>query len=643
MTYNPNMKCKRETVSTIHNGKNATASTRGAVITLGDEDELSHDPMDLDAVEDEETPTRRSSQRPRIIPARFRESITGSGGQNSRASSKRIKPTQPVYQSPERGETPLKAPNIPRSIDTRDDNAEEVQPTVCDSTATPTRPESTKPESTPSKLPLSLNNFTTDRSARRKSARRLFVMPTTTHGSDSEPEQEVALARRILAGDASASASASASSSNASREPSPAPTTPSKRPFTAGPARRRTRRKRTPTPPRDLPAHEQYFFQNRAGGPMTSSHTLAGVALLSHEQFYEKSRACPDPHAAELRFLHELHGRSFGQWAFELRCGFSVCLYGWGSKRGLITAFADYVKEHDRAGSIVIVNGYNGALTLREVLTTLARTIPALSSPTTKLPAQPTDLVTAILDALTATPPSPPMYLLISSLDAPPLRKLATQAILARLAAHPSMHLLATADTPNFPLLWDVSLRAQFAWVFHDATTFAPLRAEVAHASQGGAVDAVNALLGRSGRSVEGRGGVAYVLRSLPENARRLFQLLLAELLAAAASEEAGENEGIKGDDADAGAEFEAAVGRGANGVAVTKAQSLGGIEYRTLYHKAVQEFIATNEMAFRTLLKEFYDHQMVVGRRDTGGAEVLSVPFRREECEMILEDLVLE
>ena len=39
--------------------------------------------------------------------------------------------------------------------------------------------------------------------------------------------------------------------------------------------------------------------------------------------------------------------------------------------------------------------------------------------------------------------------------------------------------------------------------------------------------------------------------------------------------------------------------------------------------------------------LCRFHDHQMVVSRKDAIGTEMLSVPFRREELEAILEDLM--
>ncbi|KAG5928820.1 hypothetical protein E4U53_002578 [Claviceps sorghi] len=78
-------------------------------------------------------------------------------------------------------------------------------------------------------------------------------------------------------------------------------------------------------------------------------------------------------------------------------------------------------------------------------------------------------------------------------------------------------------------------------------------------------------------RRVNGREGVAFVLKSLPENAKKLFQLLVGEVLIAGMEDEETSS---RDDDA-------------------------AGVEYRMVYNKAVEEFICSSEMAFRTLLKE--------------------------------------
>jgi origin recognition complex subunit 2 len=198
--------------------------------------------------------------------------------------------------------------------------------------------------------------------------------------------------------------------------------------------------------------------------------------------------------------------------------------------------------------------------------------------------------------------------------------------MLARLAAHPSINLVCTADTPNFPLLWDVGFKTQYKFLFHDATTFAPYDAEI------DVVESVNELLGRSGRRVGGRDGVGFVLRSLPENARLLFRILVMEQLALSLTE-----------DNNLAHEDDQPVAQRNKKIAQTKSvvsEVNQGVEYQVLYQKAKQEFVCSGEVGFRTLLKEFHDHQMIESRKDAMGTERLLVPFRQEELEGLAEDL---
>ena len=381
------------------------------------------------------------------------------------------------------------------------------------------------------------------------------------------------------------------------------------------PSRKRSRkrhRKKSPTPPQDLPAHERYFWQNRPGKVKTSNNTLSSLSLLTHEQYHDQISSYEDPHAKAYETLYRIHTHSFPQWLFELSQDFNICLYGYGSKRRLVTEFAQYLHEHlPSIPQILVVNGYNTATNLRNVLTMLA-TLVYDCKPSTlpaNLGSQPRDILTTLLAHLTAHPPVQPINIFINSLDAQPLRRPSTSALLAQLAVHPSIHMLATCDTPNFPLLWDVSLREQFNWLFHDTTTFQ---------SYGGVeilnvIDEVNELIGRSGRSVKGKGGAGFVLRSLPENARSLYRVLIAEILTSAAD---GDGEG-------------------------KEREELGGVERKALYQKVVEEFICSSEMGFGQLLNEFFDHDMLVEKRDEEGTKVLGVPWRREECEEIIEELM--
>jgi origin recognition complex subunit 2 len=106
-------------------------------------------------------------------------------------------------------------------------------------------------------------------------------------------------------------------------------------------------------------------------------------------------------------------------------------------------------------------------------------------------------------------------------------------------------------------------------------------------------VDGVHELLGRSGRRVGGKEGVSFVLKSLPENAKNLFRVLIGEQLAAMDSSSGALTQDFDDDDDDDLPRTNNFMG---NEV---------GVEYRVLYQKAVEEFICSNEMNFRTLLKE--------------------------------------
>jgi origin recognition complex subunit 2 len=381
--------------------------------------------------------------------------------------------------------------------------------------------------------------------------------------------------------------------------------------------------KRSPTPEGDIPPEERYFFQNRSGPPQISSNTMASVNLLTHEEYFEQMRLYEEDHLPEKAYLVKLYARSFPQWLFELQQGFNICLYGWGSKRALSARFADWV--HARSNpkpAIVVVNGYTPKLNIRSVLAVLASVVMGDAMPP-RLVGQPHEVTDTVLTYLSEHPPLAPIIIVVNSIDAQPLRKGSTQNVLARIAAHSSIQLIATSDTPTVALLWNSSLLDQFKFLFHDCTTYAPYDAEL------NVVDDVHELLGRKGRRIGGKEGVGFVLKSLPENARNLYRVLLTEILSVLS-----DGHDFNGDEDPDGQDR-------APRKQTQDAENVG-IEYRSLYQKASEEFICSSDMNFRFLLKEFHDHQMITSSRDASGTEVLGVPLAREEMEGVLEDLVL-
>ncbi|RDA90330.1 hypothetical protein CP533_6000 [Ophiocordyceps camponoti-saundersi (nom. inval.)] len=472
-----------------------------------------------------------------------------------------------------------------RSTEDDDDNDEDEDKSPAKDQLSTPRTRRTRQFSTPNKTVTAStpsSRHAVDRSARRKSTRALIK--SAIEDEDDDDEEDDIIARNIL-------------QEEDSETPDQGPATPSSTHRTAV-------QPSSPSPARDitLPPHEQYFSHNRPGRPKTSDQTLSSMAPLTHEEYIASQQEEKLLHPG-IALLEKLHAESFPQWAFELRQGFSLCLYGLGSKRSLVTDFARSLQKKSGFSSsiAVVVNGYlPSASNTRELLSSIATAAHLPSTTISSTSSAAASMATSITSQLKSR-----LLLIVNSIDAAPLRKPSAQTILARLASHPLVDLICSADTPDFPLLWDVGLRSAFNFVFHDATTFAPLRVEV------NVVDDVNALLGRSTARLRAREGVAFVLRSLPENAKNLFRLLVAEVLMAM-------------DDDDDGA------GAGA------------AVEYRMVYNKAVEEFICSSEMAFRTLLKEFHDHQIITSRKDAIGTELLTLPFPRDELEAMLEDVMM-
>ncbi|KAH8821641.1 origin recognition complex subunit 2-domain-containing protein [Xylogone sp. PMI_703] len=457
-----------------------------------------------------------------------------------------------------------------------------------------------------------------DRSARRKST-KMIIERTILGGLSDNDEDDEDIAQHIY-------------DSEKDDKPDPddvevtvdvitgsdIPATPSKR--GRGRPKGSKNRKRSLTPPGDLPPHELYFSQNRGGGAKTSNNNLSSVKLLDHDEYFSLAHKYKDRHADDLQFLQNLHERSFSQWLFELSQDFSICVYGWGSKRPLLMRFVDhfYNTEDGRNSKIVIVNGYVQTLTTRDILNTVAN---SFSQSDRKLGSQPVEMLENLITYLEEDK-TQHIMLVIHSIDGLALRRPQTQTILSRLSSHAQVSLVASADHPSFPLLWDSSLRLTYNFLFHDCTTFQPYTVET------DVVDEVHSLLGRNTKRVGGKEGVTFVLKSLPENAKNLFRVLIAEQLVAM-DENSGGFEAMEDN-------YDDETTRGVNSSGTN-----GGVEYRVLYQKAVEEFICSNDMNFRTLLKEFHDHQMIQSHKDAMGTEILSVPFRKEELEAILEDIM--
>lgn len=334
--------------------------------------------------------------------------------------------------------------------------------------------------------------------------------------------------------------------------------------------------------------HAQRFFaaqarSSRRSKNASSSASLDSLELPSAARQRRLLAAHPVANAAEKARLEAHHRSQFRRWFTRLRAGFSLLLYGLGSKHRLA---CDFAREWLTDAPVVVVNGYAPAVSVRAALSAITRDV-LQHEGSFRDPLAQVDFVRRAL----ADPRSVAsrVYVLVHNIDGRQLRRGDAQAALAALAAVPGVHLVATADHVRATLLWDVRALARFQWASVDATTFAPYARELAFEAP------------VVGDGDEGRAkGIQYVLRSLTPNHRDILAVLAEQQLAA---------------------------GEGG-----------GGVAFREFFAACQDRMLVTSDVGFRAHLTELLDHDLVTATR-AAGQNVYEIPHPPDRLRALLAE----
>ncbi|KAG0209687.1 Origin recognition complex subunit 2 [Mortierella sp. GBA30] len=338
------------------------------------------------------------------------------------------------------------------------------------------------------------------------------------------------------------------------------------------------------------------YFQDLYHKSRTSNNTLSKLPTLEHAEFIKSIKRVPSKHPKEKEMLILLYEEQFPQWYFELMSGFSLLIYGYGSKRLLLNRFATSTLTD---APLIIVNGYFPTLTIKEILDRISSTALQYIGPTGTIQEQ-----IAFINAYFSQPDRAvrKLYLLIHNIDGPGLRSERVQAALSLLASCPSIHLIASMDHINANILWDTVKAARFRWVWHELTTFQPYLTETSFE---------NTIMVRQGEL--GPRGIQFVLASLTSNGKGLFRVLAEHQIQI-------EKEGAEG------------------GATSSKSHLDCGMAYNMLFKKCQENFLVSNAVTFRTQLTEFRDHRIVHSRKGADGVEILYIPLAADVLQGILE-----
>ena len=379
-------------------------------------------------------------------------------------------------------------------------------------------------------------------------------------------------------------------------------------------------------------AFDAYFTYNKSGRAQTSSSVFSDLVLpLSSEEYADAiATAGKGPQSIKPLILdEETQGQLFSRLLFELNEGFNILCYGLGSKRRFLNQFA--TERCSKKGHVVVANGFQPELSLKDLMNSI-ESIPGMQnldlvSTTTE------KQVRRIYDFFTSSKIH--LYLIIHNIDAVPFRNSKAKSTLSLLAHHPKIHVIASIDHINAPLLWSSSeifsrkaSQAEaksipsrgFAWLWHDLTTLATYDFELAFADRsslsgahmGGARRKVDGLAAQNATAMS-ETAASHILASVTQKAQKLFTLLGNRQLEAVEGAEDGASSNLQ--------QF--------------------GMGYDVLFSSARDNFIATNDTALRSLLGEFRDHSLIVSAQaGTGGGEVLWIPMRKERLANVLKSL---
>lgn len=348
-----------------------------------------------------------------------------------------------------------------------------------------------------------------------------------------------------------------------------------------------------------------------SGKPVNQKELLA--LLARHRASSRKGKATE----RQLREIEQAYMQLFPQFAAELRQGYKLLFYGLGSKIRLLNLFAQIsLRVPASEERVVLFDGFRADASILDLVTVLERTLipeqEILDDPSfygARSAARLDDRIIALLsrlDSSTRMSPAHPIYILLHSIDGPALRSPRAQATIWTLSNHPCVRLTASFDHAKAPLLFPKStssssiLTSSSPAIYHHTPTLRPYTIE---ALQSGCTSALlpqeiflsdlQLLQGKQGgiryaSSASRAKAAAFVLASLTQKAKDLFQLIAARQLGA-------QDLGAPG------------------GAQASQETPAFAMPYPVVFAAARDAFLANNAGQMEALLREFRDHQIVM------------------------------
>ncbi|XP_076651375.1 origin recognition complex subunit 2 [Halictus rubicundus] len=330
------------------------------------------------------------------------------------------------------------------------------------------------------------------------------------------------------------------------------------------------------------------YFESQTGKVVTSDRTLEHLrnSRLTKEKLEEllaNQNYVSTRHKKNICTLTESYTTLFPMWYFIMEQGYTVLLYGLGSKRCLINNFHKSICYHPS----LIVNGFFPSLTIKDILDGIIVDLLELSCPVD------TTACIDIIEKAFKKDSKERLYLLIHNIDGIMLRSNKAQDLLSRLASIPNVCVLASVDHVNAPLLWDHIKRSRLNFFWWDTSTFLSYQEETSYES--------SLLVQQSGALA--LSSLQNVFLSLTSNAKSIYILLAKYQLSNSSN------------------------------------ATFAGMAFKDLYRAAREGFLVSSDLALRGQLTEFIDHKLVKVKRNIDSVEHLVIPLSNTLLKQFLEE----
>lgn len=363
-----------------------------------------------------------------------------------------------------------------------------------------------------------------------------------------------------------------------------------------------------------------------------SQSSMTSAPSITRDEFNVFSRLADELlHRSSSNAVQSLHENLFQQFTFELLQGFSLLFYGIGSKRLFLESFVlgflsmkialiqnPNIAENSECVPVVVVNGYNQNCNFRTIIHQINSIMMEGEEREDEKQGfaywnHHIDIeIDNLVEFFKHKPPKIKLILLLQNLDGPVLRKDGLQTKLSTLAQMKQICIVASVDHFQAPIMWDHFKAQSFNFVYHDITNFEPYMIETTSVNN-------PIQLNSTSFNVFNLDGAKYVFESLTSNSKKMYKLLLDSITSKMEAKQTSRT--VLNESA--------------------KCTNAYGILLSDLFRTCTEQFIASNEMALRSMLSEFVDHGMAIISKNNLGKETVHTNYTFGDMKKLSSELL--